>query len=75
MNGASCVRNAEEDRLECQCMSGYFGERFEYHRTCKDFMCQNDGTCVQTEIGELCKCKDGFKGTRTVSAINPFPYN
>ena len=61
-NGATCVRNSDEERWECQCMSGYFGERCEYHRPCKDFMCQNSGTCIQTEIGEMCKCIEGFKG-------------
>ncbi len=51
-----------EPRFECLCDSGFFGERCEFHQPCKNFLCQNLGTCVQTEYGEVCHCSEGWTG-------------
>ena len=31
---------------------------------CKDFICQNEGECKETQFNAYCDCKSGFGGNR-----------
>ncbi len=53
----------------CQCPTGYYGAQCENRNYCMPNPCNNNGLCLETATGYICRCNAPYTGTNCQLSI------